>query len=68
MEPPRIPGRFRERYFIYRVTHAHNAIPTITRYCDPLRLVRLGHAELRLSGARLAFHDGADTSEIQSET
>lgn len=50
-----------DRYFVYRVTLAHTATPSITRYCDPLRLVRLDHAELRLSGARLAFHDGGDS-------
>jgi hypothetical protein len=46
-----------ERYFIYRVTLAHTAAPHVTRYADPLQLVRLGHAEIRLSGARLAIHE-----------
>lgn len=51
-----------DRYFVYRVTLAHTATPHITRYCDPLRLVRLGHAGLRLSGARLAFHDDRNSA------
>jgi len=52
-----------ERYFVYRVTETHTARPTVTRYEDPLRLVRLGHAEIRLSGARLAFHAGSATDD-----
>jgi len=51
-----------ERYYIYRVTETHTARPRVTRYEDPLRLVRLGHAEIRLSGARIAFHEDSGES------
>ena len=60
------PGESAERMTILACGQTVRTL--ITRYCDPLSLVRLGHAELRLSGARLAFHEGADTSEVQSET
>lgn len=47
--------RHRSRYYIYRVTNAHQAAPTISRFQDPVALLREGSAELGLSGARLAF-------------
>jgi len=47
--------RHRSRYFIYRVTNAHLAVPSIARFQDPVSMLRDGSAELGLSGARLAF-------------
>lgn len=47
--------RQRSRYFIYRVTNAHLAVPSITRFQDPVAMLRDGAADLGLSGARLAF-------------
>lgn len=47
--------RHRSRYYIYRVTNAHHAAPTISRFHDPVAMLREGSAELGLSGARLKF-------------
>lgn len=47
--------RHRSRYFVYRVTNAHLRVPSITRFQDPISMLRDGSAELGLSGARLAF-------------
>lgn len=47
--------KHRSRYYIYRVTEAHTATPSIARFQDPIRMVAQGAARLGLSGARLAF-------------
>jgi hypothetical protein len=45
----------RSRYYIYRVTDAHTASPSITRFRDPIHRLHHNTARLRLSGARLTF-------------
>ena len=47
--------RHQSRYYIYRVTNAHTATPSIARFQNPVSMLRDGSAELGLSGARLAF-------------
>ena len=51
--------KHRSRYFIFRVTNTHLDAPSIARFQDPITLVRDGAADLRLSGARLAFQAAA---------
>ena len=45
----------RSRYYIYRVTDVDTEAPKVVRYQDPMALIEANAAELRLSGARLAF-------------
>ena len=47
--------RKRSRYYVYRVTSAHLAVPNIDRYQDPIGRLQQNAATLRFSGARLAF-------------
>lgn len=56
----------RSNYYVYRVTEAHTASPSITRYQDPIARIRAGRAHLRLSGARLAFADGPPDKDSQA--
>ncbi len=59
-------GAYGDQYFIYRVTDANTASPRITRWRNPLRLIRENHGRLLLSGAQMelglsaATADGAD--------
>ncbi|MET7402374.1 DUF3883 domain-containing protein [Dactylosporangium sp. NPDC005572] len=50
------------RYFIYRVTNAVTAAPTITRVADPLRMIKEGRGRLLLDRAQmtLAFSNTSD--------
>lgn len=45
----------RSRYYIYRVADVDSAVPTITRWADPLRLVREGKGRLLLAMAQMAL-------------
>ena len=51
----------RSRYYLYRVTSAHSALPQIERYQDPIGRLQQNTATLRLSGARLTFMRAAPT-------
>lgn len=53
-----------DRYFIYRVTDVLTAVPRITRFADPIGLLRRGHAALRVSGARMAFETLDESKEV----
>lgn len=53
-----------DRFFVYRVTEAHTATPKVTRFADPIGLMRYGHAALRVSGARMAFRLADDSESI----
>lgn len=46
-------GALGARYLIYRVTDANTSSPTVTRWADPLRLIREGNGRLLLSGAQM---------------
>lgn len=45
----------RGSYYVYRVTSAHTATPSIERYRDPIGRIHDNTARLRLSGARMTF-------------
>ena len=43
----------RSRYYIYRVTDVDSAVPTITRWADPLGLIKDGKGQLLLAKAQM---------------
>lgn len=45
----------RSRYYIYRVTHVDAAVPLITRWVDPLGLIKDGKGQLLLAKAQMAL-------------
>lgn len=45
----------RSRYYLYRVTDVDSATPTITRWADPLGLIRDGKGRLLLAKAQMAL-------------
>jgi len=45
----------RSRYYIYRVTHVDAAVPIITRWADPLGLIKSGKGQLLLQKAQMAL-------------
>lgn len=45
----------RSRYYIYRVTDIDSATPTITRWADPLGLIKEGKGRLLLAKAQMAL-------------
>ena len=45
----------RSRFYIYRVTDVDTAIPSITRWADPLGLIKEGKGRLLLAKAQMAF-------------
>jgi hypothetical protein len=45
----------RSRYYIYRVTEVDSAIPAITRWSDPLGLIKDGKGHLLLAKAQMAL-------------
>lgn len=49
----------RDAAYIYRVTEAHTAAPSITRYRDPVGLLLNKQAQLNLGQARMSFYAGA---------
>jgi hypothetical protein len=51
----------RSRYYIYRVTDVDSAVPAITRWSDPLGLIKDGKGHLLLAKAQMALSlaDGA---------
>lgn len=49
--------RWRESYFIYRVTGVESAAPRLTRYCDPAGLLIDGRARLSVADARMTIGD-----------
>jgi hypothetical protein len=56
--------RKRSQYCVYRVTEAHLAIPSITRFRDPIGRLNDDRARIRLSGARLTFLPGPDEAGV----
>ncbi|MDP3968990.1 MAG: DUF3883 domain-containing protein [Nocardioides sp.] len=42
-----------DRYYIYRVTDTNTATPRITRWADPMKLIRENQGRLLLSGAQM---------------
>jgi hypothetical protein len=46
-------ARHRSRYYIYRVTRVRDAVPTITRYRDPIGLWQDGSADAEVTQARM---------------
>lgn len=59
----------RSQAFVYRVTDAHTAAPTIVWYQDPIGLVLDKHAALQLNRARLVFSgDAGHALDDQDET
>lgn len=50
----------RDSYYIYRVTEAHTAGPSVLRFRDPVGRLRSSAAKLRMSGARMTFLHAAD--------
>ena len=54
------------RYWIYRVLRADTEAPEIVPFGDPVTLLREGHAELSMLGAKLAF--GTSTDADDSDT
>jgi hypothetical protein len=55
----------RSRFYIYRVTDVDAAVPSITRWADPLGLIREGKGRLLLANAQMALtlDEGADDAE-----
>lgn len=55
----------RSRYYIYRVTDVDSATPRITRWADPLGLIKEGKGRLQLAKAQMALslHDVEGTGE-----
>lgn len=45
----------RSRYYLYRVTDVDSATPTITRWADPLGLIKEGKGRLLLAKAQMAL-------------
>jgi len=45
----------RSRYYVYRVTDVDSAVPTITRWSDPLGLIKEGKGRLLLAKAQMAL-------------
>lgn len=45
----------RSRYYVYRVTDVDSAVPTITRWADPLGLIKEGKGRLLLAKAQMAL-------------
>ena len=45
----------RSRYYIYRVTDVDSAVPTITRWADPLGLIKDGKGQLLLAKAQMTL-------------
>jgi hypothetical protein len=45
----------RSRYYIYRVTDVDTAVPSITRWADPLGLIKEGKGRLLLAKAQMAL-------------
>ena len=45
----------RGRYYIYRVTDVDSAVPTITRWADPLGLIKDGKGQLLLAKAQMTL-------------
>ncbi|MHA7297199.1 sacsin N-terminal ATP-binding-like domain-containing protein [Pseudarthrobacter sp. MDT3-1] len=48
----------RSRYYIYRVTDVDAAVPTITRWADPLGLIKDGKGHLLLAKAQMTLRSG----------
>ncbi|WP_407336096.1 DUF3883 domain-containing protein [Dietzia kunjamensis] len=46
-------GAYGDRYFIYRVTDTNTATPRITRWANPMKLIRENRGRLLLSGAQM---------------
>jgi len=55
--------RHRSRYYIYRVTKANTATPSIHRYRDPVSLLTEGMAQLRVSDARMKLGEQRTAEE-----
>jgi hypothetical protein len=59
----------RSRYYVYRVTEVDSATPTITRWADPLALIKEGKGRLLLAKAQMAFtleeQDGESAAPTQ---
>jgi hypothetical protein len=61
-------GAYGDRYYIYRVTDTNSAKPRITRWSNPMKLVRENQGRLFLAGAQMelsleASSDSSDQSE-----
>lgn len=48
----------RSRYYIYRVTDVDSAVPTITRWTDPIGLIKDGKGHLLLAKAQMTLRAG----------
>jgi len=70
-EQLRFAARHRSRYFIYRVTRVREAVPTITRYRDPIGLWQDGRADTEVTQARMWLprqeHDDGTVSPAASD-
>ncbi|NNH08795.1 DUF3883 domain-containing protein [Cellulomonas fimi] len=55
--------RYGDKFRVYRVTDVRSSAPRITRYTNPVALVRAGLATLDVSKARMRFgHESPRTS------
>lgn len=59
-------GAYGDRYYIYRVTDTNTATPRVTRWANPMRLIRENQGRLLLSGAQmeLGLATAADDSNL----
>lgn len=46
-------GTYGERYFIYRITDTNTSTPRVTRWANPMKLIRENRGRLLLSGAQM---------------
>jgi hypothetical protein len=57
----------RSRFYIYRVTNVDTAVPSITRWADPLGLIKEGKGRLLLAKAQMALTLDKDSDHAKSE-
>ena len=57
----------RSRYYIYRVTDVDSAVPSITRWADPLGLIKEGKGRLLLAKAQMTLTLDDDSNDAQSK-
>ena len=56
------------RYYIYRVTDVDSTVPTITRWADPLGLIKEGKGRLLLANAQMVLSlDDEGNGESEEE-
>ncbi|WP_081842318.1 DUF3883 domain-containing protein [Actinomadura welshii] len=59
----------RSRYYVYRVTEVNSATPAITRWADPLALIKEGKGRLLLAKAQMALTlEEAESGESAAPT